>query len=171
MRLIVCAQDQAPEAVRDHAPTHGISLVSPGMAPAALGLPAERHLVLRFNDIDAPRADCVPPTEDAVLALLGFAARLPPDSRLLIHCFAGISRSPAAAYAVACQALGPGQEALLAGVLRQRSPEATPNRLLVALADKALSRCGAMQREIDAIGRGAGAFSGRTFCLPIKPKT
>ena len=59
---------------------------------------------------------------------------------MLIHCFAGVSRSTAAAFIAAC-ALAPNRdEATIARALRAASPTATPNARLVALADAALGR-------------------------------
>jgi predicted protein tyrosine phosphatase len=48
----------------------------------------------------------------------------------------------------------------LAAQLRTLCPEATPNALMVALADTILRRDGAMSRAIAGIGRGVDAFEG-----------
>lgn len=79
---------------------------------------------------------------------------------MLIHCFAGISRSTAAAYILACHFGAPGQEDSIANTLRRASPAATPNNLMVALADDLLNRDGRMIAAIRSIGRGADAFEG-----------
>jgi predicted protein tyrosine phosphatase len=82
---------------------------------------------------------------------------------ILIHCHAGISRSTAAAYALACQQAGPGHEADLAMTLRALSAAATPNPRMIALADDLLGREGKMISAIRAIGRGAEAYEGATI--------
>jgi predicted protein tyrosine phosphatase len=75
----------------------------------------------------------------------------PPDVALVIHCLAGISRSPAAALiALAHDARGREREA--ASLLRKAAPFARPNRLLVQLADSALRRGGALVAALDSIG-------------------
>ena len=57
---------------------------------------------------------------------------------MVIHCFAGVSRSTAAAFIAAC-ALAPKRDEFdVARALRAASPTATPNARLVALADRAL---------------------------------
>ena len=57
---------------------------------------------------------------------------------MLIHCWAGISRSTAAAYVALC-ALNPhADERTLANRLRSASPQASPNPRIVALADAEL---------------------------------
>jgi predicted protein tyrosine phosphatase len=86
---------------------------------------------------------------------------------MVVHCWAGISRSTAAAYIAAC-ALGPERdEDEVADVLRSVAPSATPNARLVALADAALGRRGRMICAIDRIGRGADAFEGTPFVMPL----
>ena len=51
--------------------------------------------------------------------------------------------------------------------MRWLSPSATPNIRLVTLADAMLGRQGRMIEAIEAIGRGADAFEGVPFALPI----
>jgi predicted protein tyrosine phosphatase len=62
--------------------------------------------------------------------------------KVLIHCEAGVSRSPAAALIIYACLLGPGREReAMARVLAQR-PVAMPNRRMVELADRMLGRGG-----------------------------
>lgn len=127
-----------------------------------------RYLRLGFNDIVEVRDGLVPPGENHVTALLEFAERWTRETPLLIHCYAGISRSTAAAYIVAA-ALNPQlDELLLAQRLRQQSPSATPNIRLIALADAILARNGRMVAAIQSIGRGADAFEGEPFMLCLE---
>ncbi len=83
---------------------------------------------------------------------------------LVIHCYAGVSRSTAAAFVALC-ALTSRDEIEIAENLRLISPTATPNRRLVALADEILSRQGRMVAAIDSIGRGAECFEGEVFWM------
>jgi predicted protein tyrosine phosphatase len=86
---------------------------------------------------------------------------------ILIHCFAGVSRSTAGAYIAAC-ALNPrADELIVADRLRRASPTATPNAHLVALADKILNRGGRMIAAIKRIGRGADCLEGEPFALEL----
>jgi len=134
-------------------------LRSPGAEPPALGSTG-RRLELSFNDIAESRPGLVAPDAAMVSDLLDFGRA---SSALAVACYAGVSRSTAAAYALACQASAPGVEDRLALTLRRLSPAATPNPLMVALADAALGRDGRMVRAIAAIGRGAEAFEGPLF--------
>ena len=127
----------------------------------------QRHLRLAFHDISEPRPDMVAPDRDVMQAVLDFGRASQDQRALLIHCWAGISRSSAAAYVIACDR-NPGFERDIAIELRRRSPSATPNRLMVRLADGLLQRDGRMVEAIDGIGRGAEAREGEPYALPLK---
>jgi predicted protein tyrosine phosphatase len=162
--IIVAPLHEVDEAIRVWRPSHVIGLASPGAETARFPEGVAR-LQLTFHDIAEPRDGLQPVTEADVADLLAFAQSRSPTAPLLIQCWAGVSRSPAAAYAVACAIRGPGEEAALAEALRSAAPFATPNPRLVALADAALGRQGRMVEAIAAIGRGAETSTGATFRL------
>ena len=86
---------------------------------------------------------------------------------MVVHCYAGISRSTASAFAVAC-ALNPARsEAAIARQIRQVSPFAWPNRLIVTIADKLLDRQGRMIRALDEMGPGDMSIEGRPFRVDL----
>lgn len=131
------------------------------------GIAEERHLFLGMNDIVVPLDDMVLPDTSHLDRLLSFGLAWDRSAPLAVHCWAGISRSTAAAYILAL-AINPDlDEEALAQELRRRAPSATPNAKLVALADERLGRGGRMVASIEAIGRGADAFSGTPFVLPL----
>lgn len=164
MRLAVCALADLEAEAERRRPAGVVSLLGPGQPLPPLAGDAER-LVLRFNDIAEPRPGLVPPDRRMVGELLDFGAAAG-DGPLLLHCWMGISRSPAAAFVLACALAEPGAEAGLARALRRASPTATPNRLFVALADEFLRRDGRMARAVEAIGRGCEAAA-RPFELDL----
>jgi len=127
----------------------------------------ERHLRLAFHDIVEPMPGLTAPDRDMMQAVLDFGRATAHQRALLIHCWAGISRSSAATYAIACDR-NPGFERDIAIELRRRSPSATPNRLMVRLADDLLQRDGRMVEAIEGIGRGAEAREGEPYVLPLK---
>ena len=138
---------------------------TPFERPAAI-LP-ENHLCLWMNDIADEQAGLVAPGALHVEQLVGFARDWDRAQPLVVHCYAGISRSTAAAYIVAA-ALSPlRNETELARTLRKLSPSATPNPGLVRHADALLGRQGRMVAAIAAIGRGAEAYEGTPFILPL----
>ena len=129
-------------------------------------LARQRHVQLSFHDIVEPMPDLIAPDALVIDAILKFGRDGTPEMPLLIHCWAGISRSSAAAYIIACDR-NPGFEEDIADELRARSPLVTPNKLMVALADGLLGRDGAMSTAIARIGRGADAFEGAPYQLPM----
>ncbi|WP_061934206.1 tyrosine phosphatase family protein [Aureimonas sp. AU22] len=128
----------------------------------------ERHLFLGMNDIAAPAEGMTHPASHHLDRLLEFGHRWSRDKPLAVHCWAGISRSTAAAYILALAINPKLDEDALAQELRRRAPSATPNPLLVSMADEKLGRGGRMVKAIAGIGRGADAFSGTPFILPLK---
>ncbi len=126
---------------------------------------ADRHLRLHIHDIAEPMMGCIAPGEEHVGKLIDFALGWAGQGPMVVHCWAGISRSTAAAYTALC-AINPGvPEELIARRLRQASPTAYPNRLIIRLADDALGRRGRMVRAIDAIGRGIPAGEAEPFSI------
>lgn len=166
MKLVVSPLAGLQNALEAHKPSHVITLISPD-APAVVCGGIHNHLTLRFNDIAAPQDGLVAPNADTVQALLTFAQGWDRSAPLLVHCFAGISRSTTAAYILSCEAAGPGHEVEIAARLRRASGSATPNALMVALADDILRRDGRMVAGIAAIGRGEEAAQGSCFELPL----
>jgi predicted protein tyrosine phosphatase len=152
---------------RQYRPSQVLTLLSPGHEADLRREPAfEQHLQLYFHDITEARDGLVPPDRESVGAVLDFARGWSGEQPLLVHCWAGISRSSAAAFMIAC-ARNPGDERGIAGELRRRAPFATPNRLMVAIADDLLQRSGRMTDAIERIGRGAEAFQGEPYELPV----
>ncbi len=150
-------------------PVHVIGLLGPGMEHPVLPVPEERRLRLSFHDVAEERPGFLPPDAEHVRTLVDFARRWRQRSEgaLLLHCWMGVSRSPAAAFIVQC-AFHPGaDEFALARELRSIAPFATPNRRLVALADALLEREGRMTAAIAEIGRGEEACIGRPVAWPL----
>ncbi len=167
-RLYVCPMTKVIETVQASGARSLLTILTAG---ASLVRPREiapdRHLRIAVSDIDAPRDGHVLAGDEHIDRMLAFFADWDRSAPLLIHCYAGVSRSPAAAYAAMC-ALAPQRcEMELAQELRQASPTATPNRRLVALADHKLGRSGRMNAAIAAIGRGADCFEGAPFALEL----
>ena len=164
MRLIICPLAELETALSAN-PSHVLSLISPD-APAP-NIKSPDRLVLRFNDIVAPQDGLTHASPADIETLIAFARSWHGPAPLLAHCWAGISRSTAAAYIIACLHHPPGTEQDLAQLLRRLAPEATPNRLMIALADEILQRNGRMIRAIAEIGRGREAGCGVLFTLGL----
>ena len=130
----------------------------------------DRHLHLVFNDIAAPREGLTAPDLNDINTLIAAARAWKGDAPLLLHCWFGVSRSTAAAI-IALAALRPERSEIeIARALRAAAPFATPNSLMVALADERLGRNGRLSEAVAAIGRGAETSEGTPFTLAVEPQ-
>jgi predicted protein tyrosine phosphatase len=164
----VCPLADLDEVVDAHAPSHLVSLVSASMPEiAGSSITSAQYLRLGINDITAPREGYVLAQEADVARLLDFVAGWPRIRPMVMHCWFGVSRSPAAAYIAACALAPEVDEAEIAATLREEAPFVTPNARLVALADDLLGRDGRMRAAIEAIGRGCEVSTGSPFTLDI----
>jgi predicted protein tyrosine phosphatase len=170
MMIHVCSLTRLHSTVAATGAGRVVSLLSAGTTVERPSSIAEAdHLHLSMHDIVEEQPDLVPPGRAHVEKLLEFAAGWDRARPLVVHCFAGISRSTAAAYIIAAALSPERDEAELAQALRKASPSATPNARLVAIADELLGRDGRMVSAITSIGRGADAMEGIPFLLEIKP--
>ena len=129
---------------------------------------ADNHLILGMDDIVEPIEGYTHPGEEHVTRLIEFVTRWDRTAPMVIHCYAGISRSTAGAFVAAC-ALNPSRnEAAIAQAIRNGSATATPNMRIVTLADQILGRGGRMVGAIRAIGVGRAAMEGDPFRLDIE---
>jgi predicted protein tyrosine phosphatase len=165
----VCSLSRLQETVEDIGARHVVSLIGDETrVERPHGIAPENHLWLRLHDISAPLDGYVLPDEDHVANLLQFVRGWDRQAPLVVHCFAGISRSTASAYASVC-ALNPHRdESKIARALRRASPTATPNIRIVSLADRLLGRDGRMIAAIETIGRGIMADEAKPFRLDLE---
>jgi predicted protein tyrosine phosphatase len=167
-RLHVCSLALIAETVGKTGARSLVTLLSPGTeVQRPMHILPERHLHLAVSDIVEPMPGHVLPDASHLDEFIRFVDGWDRAEPMLIHCFAGVSRSTAAAYIAAC-ALGPNRDEFdVARALRAASPTASPNTLLVALADRALGRRGRMSEAIAEIGRGRDCFEGDPFALEL----
>ena len=118
---------------------------------------ADNHLFLGMDDIATPQDGYTHPAEEHVVELIKFVQRWDRRAPLVMHCYAGISRSTAGAFISACT-LNPGRdEAAIAQIIRRSSATAAPNVMLVGHADRILGRSGRMVAAVEALGPGMPA--------------
>jgi len=164
----VCSLAKLHETVEQTGAQHIISVINGGTVfTRPSNVDPTNHLFLGINDIVEEIEGMVAPAEHHMHELFDFVSLWPRERPLVIHCYAGISRSTAAAYATLCALLPDRDELELAQRLRHASATATPNPRIVALADAALKRDGRMVAAIASIGRGTDAFEGTPFALPV----
>ena len=127
----------------------------------------ENHLVLAVDDIAMPMEGYTVPAQEHVERLIDFVGQWDRAAPMVVHCYAGISRSTAGAYVAAC-ALNPARdEQQIAWDIRRASRTAQPNVAIVSIADRLLKRDGRMVRAIETIGPGHAAMEGDPFRLDI----
>lgn len=155
MRIWVSSLALVHDAAARCRPSRGVSLLSPGDAfPIIDGLEETHHHRLHLHDIRAPEDDRVTPSSAHVEGLVAFLDGWRPEESLLIHCWAGISRSTATAFVAACLHNPRADEEEIAAALRAASPSAWPNTLMVSHADDILGRGGRMRAAVEAMGPG-----------------
>ena len=167
-RLHVCSLALIGEIASRTGARSLVTLLEPGTRvdrPPAIA--PGRHLYLGVSDIIAPMPGRALPDHSHLDELIAFVSAWDRVDPMLIHCFAGVSRSTAAAFISVCALAPERDEFEIARALRAASPTATPNARLVALADATLGRRGRMNGAIAEIGRGEECFEGTPFALEL----
>lgn len=162
--IVVCPHHAVARLASEYGASRVIGLLGPEFDhPVIAGLPPDSHLKVTVNDISEPVDGMILPGRAHVERIIDFIEDWDTARPLIVHCWAGISRSTATAFAAMCLLNPQEDERDLAWELRAISPSATPNRRIVAHADEILGRRGRMVEAAVAIGRGASAFEGNIF--------
>jgi predicted protein tyrosine phosphatase len=167
--LHVCSLAALPDTVK----TTGASHVLTVMANVAQVQRPEsvleaNHLRVQMDDITEHMDGFLAPSDAHIEKVLNFVRSWDRSAPMVVHCYAGISRSTASAFAAACMLNPHRDEVSIARQIRAASPIASPNRLIVSLADKALGREGRMLRALDEMGPGSMIVEGRPFRIDIE---
>ena len=169
MVLVVTPLRLLPQVLAERAPSHLITLLSPAeLIDTPAGFDPRRHLRLGMHDIALPEPGFVAPDGRMVEQVLRFAQGWDAQAPLVVHCWAGISRSTASAFAIACERNPHADELGIALAMRRASPSAFPNRRIVALADDILDRRGRMLEAVEAMGGNGFATEGVPFDLAAR---
>ncbi len=162
--IIVCGLHVAQNQIDLHGAKSVIGILGPEMShPDYTGI--NNHLKLTFNDINADSPGLISPRIADAKRLITFIEDWDQKEPMLIHCWAGISRSTASAFAALCILRPNSDEMELAQELRTASPSATPNKMITSQVDQLLGRKGRMLNAVESIGRGANAYEGKPFIL------
>ena len=165
----VCSLARLHQTVEETGARHVVTLLrNTDQVLLPRSIVRDNHLILSMDDITAPMDGYSAPAGEHVSQLIDFVKRWDRAAPMVVHCFAGISRSTAGAFVAAC-ALNPRRdETQIAWAIRQASPTAQPNARIVSIADTLLERKGRMVRAIEVIGSGASAYEGDPFRLEIE---
>ncbi|MEM8937601.1 MAG: protein-tyrosine phosphatase family protein [Pseudomonadota bacterium] len=176
MNIWVSPLSRVHETASRVQPAHVISLLSPGSDFPTIDILAEDdHHRVEVHDVRDETPDCVAPAASHVNGVIKFIRRWRTEAPLLVHCWAGVSRSTATAYIAACVHNPSADEGEIAMALSRASPTAFPNTRIVAFADEILGRGGRMLRGAEAIcaeaerpARVAETGEAEPFCLPAQ---
>lgn len=155
-KTLVCSLSRAGKYLMSTSRNQDIiALISIGdvgqKKPAGFHYPRPK-IRLEFDDVEAENTIYTAPTLKDIQYLVNFAEKFRGrNGRILIHCFAGVSRSSAAGFIVNCVFFGPGREEdamkrTLEGCLEKR---VDPNTLMISYADQILGRNGKMIKTYD----------------------
>lgn len=134
--------------------THVLSLLGvEGVPETPQGIDPARHLHIEVDDVPASYAGDIEPTAAHVRAFLDFAEKWNRQGAMFVHCYAGVSRSTAAALCILCH-YNPGRETAAAAALRQAAPHAKPNRQIIALADRVMGLDNRLVAAVETMGPG-----------------
>ena len=165
----VCSLARLHDTVSETGARHVVTLMKDiAKVQRPQSIDEANHLLLDMDDITAIADGFVHPSEAHVEKLISFVTAWDRATPIVVHCYAGISRSTAAAFISAC-ALNPKRDELtIARTIRSFSPTAHPNSRLVALADVILRRKGRMVDAVRAIGPGLASYEGHPFRLDLE---
>lgn len=155
-RLFICGADEI-DGYCTHGITHLIRIVNPGISFSCPVWFKQEYLQLSFGDVvseaDARACRTKAPDLNDIRQAIVFCrlAYLQKESRVLISCDYGASRSPALAYVILADHMDPGQECeALEGILKIR-PDSVPNSRVVMIGDKLLGRNGTLMSALRAL--------------------
>src|SRR5262245_7472160 len=116
----VCSLARLHETVEETGARHVVTLLRDiHLVQRPSTIDHGNHLVLAMDDIPFPMDGYTAPAEDHIDALIGFVRRWSRETPIVFHCYAGISRSTAAAYVAACTLHPERDEAAIAWALRR----------------------------------------------------
>jgi len=166
----VCPLSAVPSLVADVKASRLVSLLQAEIpVPTPAGIEADSHLRLEVHDIAEPILDHTAPDKSHVRDLIRFAQAWGGEGVMVVHCWAGISRSTAAAFTSLCLVNPDVPELVIARALRAASPTAQPNRLIVQIADDLMRRNGRMVGAVEAMGPAVRAYAAKPFALSADP--
>ncbi len=163
--LTICGLEELAGHCQARRVTHVLSILDPGFPePDSIrDFDLERRLRLHFHDVIEAMPGWIAPERWDVELLLAFGrnlGRMPPagrfeapDTHLLVHCHAGLSRSTASAILLLAQH-DPARAAhdIVGQVIRLR-PRAWPNLRMVEMGDALLGRDGEIVAAVGALYR------------------
>lgn len=166
MNIHVCSLFDMPHYAGTLRPGFLVSAIQPEFQPdTPPEVHSSRHHRMAVHDIMGPAFGSVHTEHEHIERLIDFLrAWSVSDESILIHCYAGISRSTAVAL-LALFIKSQCGELDAAMVLREAAPHAKPNQLIISLADELLALNGRLVKAVDAMGANIPASEGPLVTL------
>ncbi len=165
----VCSLARLHDTVAETGASHIVTLLRLiDRVQRPVSIAEANHLILGMDDISIPMDGYTHPAEEHVHDLIKFVRRWDRSAPVVMHCYAGISRSTAGAFITACTLNPSRDEATIARAIRDSSKTAMPNIMLVGHADRILGRNGRMIAAVEALGPGIPALEGEPFRLDLE---
>ncbi len=155
MKIFVCPKYWISCYPNRFEPDYLLSLQDPGADVSDLrpdSIPANNHQIFYFYDMDIPTEADAPSREVVQGVINWLLPHCAPGSekQMIIHCDAGLGRSPAVAYIAWSIHLGAGRELEAFQRMKGSCRETCliPNSIVVAHADEILGRGGALKKPL-----------------------
>lgn len=166
--IIVAPLALVEELTEQEKPAYLLSVIGEEyVPPTPASLPADCHIKLAMHDIAEDEFGMQAPKMEDAERIIALAKEWDQSAPLLVHCFAGVSRSGAAAL-MTLVALNPGKEKEAAELMRERGAHAWPNSKLIADADHLLNCEGRLIQAVKEMGPANLAKQGRPYRLPAQ---
>ena len=149
MDVFVCQKNKVHDVVKATGAKHVLSLLDPD---------DRLYLTPRLQEVNRLHLECedvldekvwAAPTREQVQSFLEWARCIPDEDTLVVHCFAGVSRSTAAAIAILADRLGnvdaAGQR------IKSVRPQPCPNPVIIKFADEILGLDGKLYEECEKV--------------------
>ena len=164
----VCSLARLNETIEATGARHVVTLLGvEDQVPLPSSIARGNYLRLHVHDIVDPMPGQIHPDLEHVERLITFVRGWKRESPMVIHCWAGISRSTAAAFTTVC-ALNPKRDEIeIAQAIRAASPTAQPNARIVRFADQLLGRNGRMVEAVQAISPCVRAMQAEPFRIDL----
>jgi predicted protein tyrosine phosphatase len=148
-RVFICGFDERIQ-YQSRRISHLITIANPDSGPSRPAWFQGAHFELRFGDVtseaDAKRCRTTAPSVTDIERAVSFFREgwTATDSKILVSCDYGASRSPALAYLFIADQFGPGREVEAFSLTMDIRSVAVPNGFVVRLGDLYLKRRGAL---------------------------
>jgi len=165
--VLISPYSAIESTIRRYRPSHLVSLMVEPQVQTPEAIRPECHLRLSIHDVTQAGDGVTCPEHSHISSFVDFARTWDRSSPILIHCWAGISRSTAAAYILLCDLNSSANEHRLAQTLRFYAPHAEPNPLMIRYADVLLSRRGRMVSAIESMPPAVSVVEGEVVEIPL----